>query len=130
MMKHECDIVRDLLPLYAEKLGSEATTELVKEHLKGCPACRVELEKLREPVPAAPEIDVDAEPLRRLKKALLRKKVQTVLCTSAVLLALLLSILSFLTAPEYLPYSPELVTVTETDGGAVGRLPARILKTA
>ena len=47
MMKHECDIVRDLLPLYAEKLGSEATTELVKEHLKGCPACRVELEKLR-----------------------------------------------------------------------------------
>ena len=83
MMKHECDIVRDLLPLYAEKLGSEATTELVKEHLKGCPACRVELEKLREPVPAAPEIDVDAEPLRRLKKALLRKKVQTVLCTSA-----------------------------------------------
>ena len=105
MMKHECDIVRDLLPLYAEKLGSEATTELVKEHLKGCPACRVELEKLREPVPAAPEIDVDAEPLRRLKKALLRKKVQTVLCTSAVLLALLLSILSFLTAPARLPAS-------------------------
>lgn len=47
------------------------------------------------------------------------KKVQTILCTAAVLLALMLSVISFLTAPEYFAYSPELVTVTEEANGAV-----------
>ena len=63
--------------------------------------------------------DMDAAPLKRLKKALLMKKVQTILCTAAVLLALMLSVISFLTAPEYFAYSPELVTVTEEANGAV-----------
>ena len=35
------------------------------------------------------------------------------LLLAAVLLALMLSVISFLTAPEYFAYSPELVTVTE-----------------
>lgn len=120
-MKNECSIIRDLLPLYAENMVSEDTSEFVKEHLESCPACRAELEKLWEPVQvqAAPQPDMDAAPLKRLKKALLRKKVQTILCTAAVLLALILSVISFLTAPEYFAYSPELVTVTEEANGAV-----------
>ena len=39
--------------------------------------------------------------------------------THAGLLALMLSVISFLTAPEYFAYSPELVTVTEEANGAV-----------
>lgn len=45
------------------------------------------------------------------------EKVQAILCTAAVLLALMLSGLSFLTAPEYFAYSQELVTVTEGANG-------------
>lgn len=72
---------------------------------------------MREPVEvqAEPQTDIDAAPLKRLKKALLIKKVQTILCTAAVLLALVLSVISFLTAPKYFAYSPELVTVTKTE---------------
>lgn len=121
-MKNECSIVRDILPLYAEDMVSEDTAEFVKEHLENCPACRSELEKIRKPVqPVVVQHvpDIDAAPLKRLKRTLLMKKVQVVLCTSAVLLALMLSGLSFLTAPEYFTYSPELVTVTEgANGGA------------
>lgn len=119
-MKNECSIVCDLLPLYAEDMVSEDTAELVKEHLGNCPTCRAELEKLRKPVQpvAAQHVpDIDAEPLKRLKKALLMEKVQAILCTAAVLLALMLSGLSFLTAPEYFAYSQELVTVTEGANG-------------
>ena len=119
-MKNECSIVCDLLPLYAEDMVSEDTAEFVKEHLGNCPTCRAELEKLRKPVQpvAAQHVpDIDAEPLRRLKKALLMEKVQAILCTAAVLLALMLSGLSFLTAPEYFAYSQELVTVTEGANG-------------
>lgn len=119
-MKNECSIVCDLLPLYAEDMVSEDTAEFVKEHLGNCPTCRAELEKLRKPVQpvAAQHVpDTDAEPLKRLKKALLMEKVQAILCTAAVLLALMLSGLSFLTAPEYFAYSQELVTVTEGANG-------------
>lgn len=119
-MKNECSIVCDLLPLYAEDMVSEDTAEFVKEHLRNCPTCRAELEKLRKPVQpvAAQHVpDIDAEPLKRLKKALLMEKVQAILCTAAVLLALMLSGLSFLTAPEYFAYSQELVTVTEGANG-------------
>ena len=119
-MKNECSIVCDLLPLYAEDMVSEDTAEFVKEHLGNCPTCRAELEKLRKPVQpvAAQHVpDIDAEPLKRLKKALLMEKVQAILCTAAVLLALMLSGLSFLTAPEYFAYSQELGTVTEGANG-------------
>jgi hypothetical protein len=119
-MKNECSIVCDLLPLYAEDMVSEDTAEFVKEHLGNCPTCRAELEKLRKPVQpvAAQHVpDIDAEPLKRLKKALLMEKVQAILCTAAVLLALMLSGLSFLTAPEYFAYSQELVTVTAGANG-------------
>ena len=119
-MKNECSIVCDLLPLYAEDMVSEDTAEFVKEHLGNCPTCRAELEKLRKPVQpvAAQHVpDIDAEPLKRLKKALLMETVQAILCTAAVLLALMLSGLSFLTAPEYFAYSQELVTVTEGANG-------------
>lgn len=119
-MKNECSIVCDLLPPYAEDMVSEDTAEFVKEHLGNCPTCRAELEKLRKPVQpvAAQHVpDIDAEPLKRLKKALLMEKVQAILCTAAVLLALMLSGLSFLTAPEYFAYSQELVTVTEGANG-------------
>ena len=98
-MKNECSIIRDILPLYVENMVSEDTAEFVKGHLESCPVCRAELEKLREPVEVQtePQPDMDAAPLKRLKKALLMKKVQTILCTAAVLLALMLSVISFLT---------------------------------
>ncbi len=115
-MKNECNIIRDILPLYAEKMVSDDTAAFVQEHLEGCPACRDELNKMRESV--RPEPDIDAEPLKRLKKEMKIKKVQTILCTAAVLMALVLSGIAFLTAPEYFDYSPDIVTVTDGENGS------------
>ena len=39
-MKNECNIVRDILPLYLEDMVSEDTANFIKEHLKDCPECR------------------------------------------------------------------------------------------
>ena len=96
-MKNKCSIIRDILPLYAEKLVSDDTSEFVREHLDNCPACRIELEQIN--VLVVPEPDIDTEPIKKLKKKLLSKKLQTILCTIAVMLALMLSVFSFLTAP-------------------------------
>ena len=39
-MKYNCDVIRDLLPLYADKACSERSRVIVEEHLQECPACR------------------------------------------------------------------------------------------
>ena len=37
-MSKQCDIVRDILPLYVDGACSEASAEMVKEHLNACAA--------------------------------------------------------------------------------------------
>ena len=46
-MKLNCEVIRDLLPLYAEHIASPASTALVEEHLQECDACRAELEQMQ-----------------------------------------------------------------------------------
>lgn len=38
-MKISCDIIRDLLPLYAENMTSQASSEMVETHLGECEGC-------------------------------------------------------------------------------------------
>ena len=47
-MKTQCEVVRDLLPLYTDEVCSETSRELVEEHLQECPDCRNLLDQLRE----------------------------------------------------------------------------------
>ena len=47
MVKTECSVVRDLLPLYVEDLVSPETARYVTSHLAECPACQKELDSLR-----------------------------------------------------------------------------------
>ena len=35
-MKVDCDIIRDLIPSYLDKVSSEATNKLVEKHLETC----------------------------------------------------------------------------------------------
>ena len=46
-MKTDCEIIRDLLPLYADDACSGKSRTLVDEHLAECPACGQLLEKLQ-----------------------------------------------------------------------------------
>lgn len=91
-MKTNCDIIRDLLPLYAEHITSEATNALVEEHLAECEACRAELEQMEQPVPVRPEAQPDA-PLRRIRAALQRRRIRAAIGT--VLAALCALVLIF-----------------------------------
>ena len=61
-MKNECSIVQDILPLYVEEMVSDDTVSFVREHLKDCPRCRAELEKLQKPVEVQLKPDINAAP--------------------------------------------------------------------
>lgn len=113
-MKNECSIVRDLLPLYAENMVSSDTAAFVKEHLKGCEACRKEYERTKEPEPAQ-EMS-DAAPLLKLRRKMRVKKSQTIALTAVFVITLLVSAFAVLDAPSYLPYSEELITAEPVGG--------------
>ena len=46
-MNKQCEVIRDLLPLYADDVCSETSRELIEEHLEECPECSAVLKKLR-----------------------------------------------------------------------------------
>ena len=57
-MSKECEIIRDLLPLYAEGLTSKASNEWIEEHLNTCPECTKLLEQMRQ-TPQMEEIETE-----------------------------------------------------------------------
>lgn len=46
-MKVDCEVIRDLLPLYADQICSEQSRKMVDEHLPECPACTQMLQRLK-----------------------------------------------------------------------------------
>ena len=70
-MKIPCSVIRDLLPLYAEKLVETETENLVAEHLADCSDCRQRLSTLNEYTKPAIEA---TKPLLNLKKQIIRRR--------------------------------------------------------
>lgn len=77
-MKNECNIVRDLLPLYIENMASEETRAFVEAHLSNCPECNelylLMTEKGEEEI-ADQEAQKKILPLRLVKRMLWKKLV-------------------------------------------------------
>ena len=86
-METNCDLIRDLLPLYAEHITSEATNALVEEHLAECEACRAELEQMEKPVTVQPEPQAEA-PLKKIKSGILKKRLCAVLIAAVVVVCI------------------------------------------
>ena len=115
-MNQECSIVRDLLPLYAERLTSPETAAFVEKHLRTCADCRAALQETQAPPALQPA--PDAAPLQHLQKRLARKRLQIIVMTALFVLTAVISAAGILNAPIYFPYTDDLVQVTE-DAGAL-----------
>ena len=48
MTKLPCEIVKDLLPLYIDKLTTEVTNSAIEEHISTCPACNEVMESMEK----------------------------------------------------------------------------------
>ncbi len=60
----DCNVIKDLLPLYIDKCCSEESSELVEEHLLHCDECKAVLEDMN----TIPEVDENtAIPPQKLK---------------------------------------------------------------
>lgn len=91
-MNLPCYIVRDLLPLYHDKLCAPDTAKDVEEHLSGCEACRAALDALDSPeeAPAPNAEDLQrAQALQMLQRKLVRSRVLTVIISVLAVILLL-----------------------------------------
>ena len=67
-MKHECEVVRDLMPLYVDGTASERSCAMVDEHAEECEPCREMLEEMRQEVIPAPSQEASEEVVQKLRK--------------------------------------------------------------
>lgn len=86
MTQVTCEVIRDLLPLYAAGGASGDSQALVEEHLASCPGCKKALEELRAPETLPPKAGM--EPLRAIRRKLRRRRIVTALLAVIVALGL------------------------------------------
>ena len=83
MSRFNCEVIRDLLPLYADGVCSELSEKTVREHLAECRECAAELEKMNRKVSV--EADKDISAIRKIKKRMKLTKI-AVAAVAALLL--------------------------------------------
>ncbi|OJF94595.1 zf-HC2 domain-containing protein [Alkalibacterium sp. 20] len=116
-MNVSCNVIKDLIPLYTEDMLSDDSVHLVEKHLEHCDDCRKLLNELNQPYHAPVETDV--RPLMKMKSALRKKKATSIALTFVFTLLFSALLFAFVTAPKYLPYSEELIQVSEQAGESI-----------
>lgn len=99
-MNITCNIIKDLLPLYAEDMVSQDTKALVDDHLCGCDKCTKELEALKQ-APKVP-VEVETTSLKRVEDTIRKRKMLTAATAVLTLAAVLVTGFIFLLTPVYL----------------------------
>lgn len=97
--ENNCEVVRDILPLYADGGCSGRTGKLIRKHLDMCPSCRKYYKNVKRTVEkAGEEIPVSVPDFKELSKKIKhRRAVYTSVITSAFLLIVASNVIYFLT---------------------------------
>ena len=77
MKKNNCNIIRDILPLYLDDVVSDETKQMVEEHLQSCASCRAEASSMKKDVilPASKAQRLaEAKVLKGIRNKIFRKK--------------------------------------------------------
>ena len=116
-MKVSCDIIRDVLPLYAEDMVSDATRDMVDEHLCGCDECTKELAAIKK-APRVP-VEADVNSLKRVGNAIRRRKILTVTTAVMLVLAIIVSVTSWLNVKIWLSPEEAVLSVEAQEDGSL-----------
>ena len=116
-MKISCNIIRDLLPLYAEDLASEDTRAMVDEHLCDCESCTNFLKELKQDTPVP--METDTETLNKVKKTIIRRRVLSIMASVFTLITLASLVFTFLFTPFQLTMEQALDDFYVREDGAV-----------
>lgn len=116
-MNISCNIIRDLLPLYAEEMVSEDSKNLIDEHLCGCDSCTKALRELLKK-PSVP-VEMNVEPLNKVRRMIRRRRILSVMIAVMTLLTVASYLITFLFAPFQLTAGQALDDFYVREDGAV-----------
>lgn len=118
-----CEIIRDLLPLYHDGVCSAESAGAVQEHLDSCPACRAVWEEMRRETPAPAPVRVEAEQeakvLRGIRRKFSLRRWFSVLAVAAAALAVLALFIAASDEEKPIPYHEGLVTARLAEDEAI-----------
>ena len=102
-MKLNCDIIRDLLPSYTDKVLSESSIKIVEEHLKQCGNCQEYYKNMNKDIPTEEifhqEDQVDY--LKGYKKNKKRTIIFSIMITICILIAVFIVLFIYNEKVEY-----------------------------
>ena len=116
-MKISCNIIRDLLPLYAEDLASDETRIMVDEHLCDCAECTDILESMKQN--ASIPVETTTESLKKVKQIIRRKRILSVMAALLTLTTIASAVLTYLFTPFQLTMEQALDDFYVREDGAV-----------
>lgn len=90
---NNCQIVRDLIPLYVDDVASEESKKLVNEHIESCVECKKMMEDMKGTlqIPVSKEQQLkNTEPFYKLRKSLVKTIVKASVITGLVIAVLLI----------------------------------------
>lgn len=94
-MKYECEVIRDLLPIYKDGVSHKKSNEIIEEHLKECSACKEYYDAIRQTEVKFPEIPVLENPaIIDYGKRIKQKRRKVFIGVVSVITFLLLSLIS------------------------------------
>lgn len=119
-MKIACGVIRDLLPLYAEKMTGEESDSLIREHLAECEDCSNYLKKLQNPINDDSQVTSSNEnSLKLIREGIRNRKVTAVLFTALLVFVVMLTAFSRIVQPNYVSYQNSGITIVESEKGNV-----------
>ena len=101
---NECNIVKDLLPLYAEHMTSEDSNRMIEEHLKTCNECRQELERIQKEENTVINDDQMSKSFMHVSQKFRKNRLETILLTASIACTVFLTLFAWLSAPIWLTY--------------------------
>lgn len=95
-MRNECNIIRDILPLYIEDMVSDDTADFVGEHLEKCAECRAEWESMKsgtqsEKIRSETQNYLETEALKSMK-AIRKRFWKKVYSVATVIVAIIIAL--------------------------------------
>lgn len=111
MQQINCNIIRDILPLYNDNVVSQDTYDLVSQHLTCCDDCKRILEQMQTPLSLP--VESDSGPLRTIRKKWTRKVITSAIAAFSAALVILGGLAYILMFPAFLVDSKEIELTTE-----------------
>lgn len=122
----DCNVIRDLMPLYADGLLSDSSKRIVDEHISACPECRELLDAMCAPMEPEP-VDENQGYINAIHAQKRKTRLRTVL---ACVLTVLLCLAGWWIYMETHFYGEEIVTVSTDEEKILKEMPALALTDA